>query len=103
MLIYLVCVFHLKKRLAIFDGELCHHHARLEHIAMLCDVVAENLGDNPPGLQLPIQHLVTRPYPPLHRPIFCRIHVVPGAFDFVGVDTVSLVGIDPLAWLKKVP
>ena len=69
---------------------------------MHCDVVAENLGENPPGLQPPIQRLVPRPYPPLHCPIFCRIHVVPGAFDFVGVAGVALVGLDPLAWLKEV-
>jgi hypothetical protein len=44
-----------------------------------------------------------RPYPPLHCPIFCRIHVVPGAFDFVGVAAVALVSIDPLARLEEVP
>ncbi len=46
---------------------------------------------------------MTRPYPPLHCPIFRRIHIVPGAFDFVGVAVVALVGIDPLARLKEVP
>ncbi len=69
---------------------------------MHCDVVAEDLGENPPGLQPPIQHLVTRPYPPLHRPIFRWINIVSGAFDFVRVAAVALVGLDPLARLKEV-
>ncbi len=46
---------------------------------------------------------MTCPYPPLHCPVFCRIHVVPGAFDFVGVTAVALVSLDPLARLKEVP
>ena len=99
----LICVFHLKKRLAVIDGELRHHRARPEHIAVHCDVVAENLGENPLGLQPPIQHLMTRPYPPLQLPTFCRIHVVPGAFDFFGVAAVALVSLDPLARLEEVP
>ena len=103
ILIYVVCVFHLRKRLTILDGELRHHRARPEHIAVHCDVVAEDLGENPPGLQPPIQHLVTRPYPPLHCPIFRRIHIVPGASDFVRVAVVALVGLDPLARLEEVP
>ena len=56
---------------------------------MHCDVVVEDLVENPPGLQPPIQSLVTCPYPPLHCPIFRRIHVVPGAFYFVGVAVVG--------------
>ncbi len=69
---------------------------------MHCDVVAEDLRENPPGLQPSIQRLVTRPYPPLHHPIIRRIHVIPGAFDFVGVAAVALVGLDPLARLKEI-
>ena len=45
---------------------------------------------------------MTRPYPPLHCPIFRRIHVVPGAFDFVGVAAVALVDLDLLARLEEV-
>jgi hypothetical protein len=102
ILIYLVCVFHLKKRLTVLDGQLRHHCARPEHIAVHCDVMVEDLGENPPGLQPPIQRLLTCPYPPLHRPIFRRINVVSGAFDFVGVAMVALVGLDPLARLEEV-
>ena len=66
------------------------------------DVVAEDLGEDPPVLQPPVQRLMTRPHPPLHSPIFCRIHIVPRTFDFVGVAAVHLVGLDPLNRLKKI-
>ena len=48
----LVHVFHLEKRLAVLDGELCHYHyyycyyyyrAHPKHIAVKEDVVAEDL------------------------------------------------------------
>ena len=65
------------------------------------DVVAEDLGEDPPVLQPPVQRLVTRPHPPLHSPIFCRIHIVPRTFDFVGVAAVPLVGLNPLTRLEK--
>ncbi len=61
------------------------------------------MGENPPGLQPPIQCLVTRPYPLLHCPIFRWIHVVPGAFDFVRVAMVALINLDPIARLMEVP
>jgi hypothetical protein len=67
-------------------------------------VVVEDLGEDPPVLQPPIERLVTCPHPPLHCPIFCRIRVVPRTFDFVGVAAVPLVvGLDPLARLEEVP
>ncbi len=59
ILIYLVCVLNLKKRLTVFDGELRHHRACPEHIAVNCDVMAKDLGENPPGLQPPILHYYT--------------------------------------------
>ncbi len=57
------------------------------------DVVVEDLGENPPGLQPPIQRLVMRPHPPLHSTILSRIRVVPRTFDFVGVAAVALLGL----------
>ncbi len=48
--ILLILVFHLEKRLTALYGELRHHRASPEHIAVHCDVVAEDLGENPPGL-----------------------------------------------------
>ncbi len=98
----LILVLHLEKRLTVLDGELRNHRARPEHIAVHRDVVAEDLGENPPGLQLPIQRLVTRPHPPLHRPILRRIRIVPGALYFVGVAAVALVSLYPLARLEEV-
>ncbi len=47
----LVLVSDLEQRLTVIDGELRHHSIRTEHIAMLCDVVAEDLGEDPPVLQ----------------------------------------------------
>ena len=67
-------------------------------------VVAEDLGEDPPVLQPPIQRLVTRPYPPLHRLILRWICIAARAFDFVRVAAVPLlVGLDPLSRLKEVP
>jgi hypothetical protein len=91
-----------KKRLPVLDGELRHHRARPEHIALQRDVVAKDLVKNPPNLQLPIQCLMMRPHPPLHSPIICRICIVPRTFDFVGVAAVALIGLYPLARLKEI-
>ena len=41
--ILLILIFLLKKRLTVLHGELCHHHACPEHIAVPGDVVAEIL------------------------------------------------------------
>ena len=69
---------------------------------MHCDVVAEDLGEDPPGLQPLVQHLVARPHPPLHYPILCRICIIPRTFDFVRVAAVPLVGLNPLTRLMEV-
>jgi hypothetical protein len=45
---------------------------------------------------------VTRPHPPLHSPILCRICVIPRTFDFVRVAAVPLVVLDPLARLEEI-
>ena len=39
---------------AVRDGDLCHHRARLECGAVEGDAVAEDLGEYPPVLQLPV-------------------------------------------------
>jgi len=83
------------------DGELRHHRARPEHIAVRHYVVAVDLGEDPPVLQPPIERLVMRPRFPLHCPILRRIRVVGGTFDFAGVAVVPLVGLDPLARLEE--
>ncbi len=90
----LVPVFDFKQRLTVFYGELRRHHERPEHIVVHHDVVAEDLGEDPPVLQPPIQRFVTCPHPPLHSPIPRRIHVVSPIFDFVGVAAVTLVSLD---------
>ncbi len=83
------------------DGELRHHRARPEQIAVQHYVVVVDLGEDPPVLQPPIERLVTRPHFPLHCPILRRIRVVRGTFDFVGVAAVPLGGLDPLARLEE--
>ena len=83
------------------DGELRHHRARPEHIAVRHYVVAVDLGEDPPVLQPPIEHLVTRPHFPLHCLIPQQICVIGGTFDFVGVAAVPHVGLDPLARLEE--
>ena len=100
-----ILVLHLKPQTAILDGVLCYCVTSPpptcpEHIAVHRDVVAEDLGENPPCLQQPVQCLVMPPCPPLHHPILCWIRVVPGALSFVGVVAGALVGLDPLAWLN---
>ena len=102
ILLLLVLVFNLEKRLTILGGELRHHRARPEHIAVRHYVVAVDLGEDPPVLQLPIERLVMCPCFPLHCLILCRIRVVgAGTFDFVGVVAVPLVSLDPLARLEE--
>ncbi len=54
ILALLVLVSDLEQRLTVLDGELRHHRTRPEHITMHCDVVAEDLGEDPPVLQPPI-------------------------------------------------
>ena len=41
---FLTVVLHLKKWLTVCYGELHRHRARMEHIAVHCNVVAEDLG-----------------------------------------------------------
>ena len=44
----LILVLHFEQRLTILDGELRHHRTRPENIAMPHDVVAVDLGEDPP-------------------------------------------------------
>jgi len=58
-----VRVIHLEQRLTVLDGELHHHRACPEHIAVHRDVVAEDLG---PGRGSPSSlaaHLASRDAP----------------------------------------
>jgi hypothetical protein len=71
------------------------------YVAVLHDVVAVDLGEDPPIFQLPVQRLVMRPQPPLHRPILhCIAHIL-GALDFVGVSDVPLVCLDLLPRVQE--
>jgi hypothetical protein len=64
--------------------------------------MAEDLGENPQGLQLPIEHLVMCARHPLHCTIFCRIRAIPGALYFVGVAAVALASLNPLSRPEEV-
>jgi len=105
ILLLSVRVFHLEQRLTVLDGELRHHRAHPEHIAVVRrDVVAEDLGEDPPVLRPPVQRLVTCSHPSLHRPILRQIRIVPGHLILSGWPRYpSSASIDPLARLEEVP
>ncbi len=63
--------------------------------------MAEDVGENPPVLQLPVERLMPRPCPALHHQILCRIRVIFWALDLVHVPAVAVVGLHALAGLKK--
>ena len=86
----------------MLDGELCNDRARPKHIGVKRDVVPEDLGEDPPLLQPPVQHLMPCPHPGLHHPILRQIRIISGAFEFVGVAAVALVGLAPLARLTRI-
>ena len=85
------------------DGDLCHHRARPKRGPVEGDAVAEDLGEDPPVLEAPVERLVTRPHPPPHRLELGRALVrVRGANDLVGMPRVSLVSFDPLARVEEI-
>jgi hypothetical protein len=63
--------------------------------------MAEDLGENPPVLQPPIECLMPRPHPALHPQIFRRICIICWALDLVRVPAVAVVGLHALAGLKE--
>ncbi len=101
VILVLILVFYLEQWLTILDGELRHHRARPENIAVLHYVMLVDLGEDAPIFQLPVQHLVMHPHPPLHHPLLRRIPHILGTLDFVGVSNVPLVGIGLLPWVQK--
>ncbi len=65
-------------------------------------MVVEDLGENPPVLQLPVECLMPGPHPALHCQNLHRIRVVCWALDLVRVPAVADVGLHALARLKEV-
>ena len=61
-----------------------------------------DLEEDPPGLQPPVQRLVTRANSPLHCLVLRWIRGVRGTLNFVGVSLVSLVRLDPLAGVEEI-
>jgi hypothetical protein len=47
-ILLLILILHLKKWLTILDGELHHHRARPENIAVPHNAVSVDLGEDPP-------------------------------------------------------
>ena len=64
-------------------------------------MVAEDLGEDPPFLQPPMQRLMPHPHPDLHRPLLRCSCVVSMAFNLICVAAEALVSLDLLAWLKE--
>ncbi len=101
IILVLILIVYLEQRLTIFYGELHHHCARPENITVPHDVLSVDLGEDPPILLPPVQRLVMRPHPLLHRPLLCRTPHILGILDFVGVSNVPLVGRDLLPPVQK--
>ena len=97
-----ITVRHLEERLTIVDGELRNGRAGAKNFPVAPDVVAVDLGENPPVLQPPIKCLVTRPDAPLHLEVLGGVGVVLGALHLVRVPAVAVVGLDSLAGLEEV-
>jgi hypothetical protein len=57
----LILVLHLEEWTAILDGELCDGCNCPEDLAVLPDVVAVHLLEDPPHLEVPVDGLMTRP------------------------------------------
>ena len=83
----LITVCHLEERLTIVDGELRNGRAGAKNFPVAPDVVAVDLGENPPVLQPPIKRLVTRPDAPLHLEVLGGVGVVLGALHLVRVES----------------
>ncbi len=100
--LFLVFILHREERLTVLDGELCDHRACPKYIPVAPDVVAEDLGENAPILQAPVDCLVARPDAALHLEVLGGVNVVLGALDLFCVPAVAVVGLDALARLEKV-
>ena len=85
----LITVCHLEERLTIVDGELRNGRAGAKNFPVAPDVVAVDLGENPPVLQPPIKRLVTRPDVPLHLEVLGGVGVVLGALQPSSASTRS--------------
>ncbi len=92
----LILVVDLEEGAAIFNGELRDDRNRPKHLAVTGDVVAVDLGQDAPGLEASVYHLVTRADAGL-LPLVCN--GVTGVVD--GAD-VAVVGFDELARLEEV-
>ncbi len=101
IILVLILVFYLEQWLTILDGELRHHHACPENIAVLHYVMLVDLGEDPPIFKPPVQHLVMRPHPPLHCPLLRQIPHILGTLDFVGVSNIPLVGLNSLPRVQE--
>ena len=100
--LFLVFILHREERLTVLYGELCDHRACPKYISVAPDVVAEDLRENAPVLQAPVDRLVARPDAALHLEVLGGVDVVLGALDLVRVPAVAIVGLDSLAGLEEV-
>ncbi len=98
----LISVLHCEERPTMLDGELSDHRACLKNIPVVPDVVAEDLGEYSPVLQVPVKCLVMCPDVALHLEVLNGVDVVLGALDLVRVPAVAVVGLDAFLWLKEV-
>jgi hypothetical protein len=69
---------------------------------MVPDVVVIDLGEYPPVLQPPVQHLVTCPDATLHLEVLNRVNIILGTLDLVHVSAIAVISLDTFAWLEEV-
>ena len=89
-----IFILHLKEWLTVvLDHELCDDCARLKN-RTVPHVVAEDLGENPQVLELPVDCLMTSHYPSIHLLLVLGwVTSVVGALYFVGVPGVSCLNL----------
>ncbi len=69
---------------------------------MLQNVVVEDLGENPPVLELSVDCLMMRPCPSLHPQALLWVAGVLGELYFVKMPNILVVCLNLLAQLQKV-
>ena len=79
-----------------------YHCTCPKDIPVAPDVMAKDLGENPPVLQAPIKHLVTQPDMDLHLEVLLGVGHVHGALDLIWMPVVAVFGFHLLARHKKV-
>jgi len=97
---------NLQLLLLVKVWHLVRHHATNRR-AVKQDVVAEELGEDPPVLETSVKHLMPHPPPGLHCPLLRWVGRVLWTLYFVGVADVLVISsglnLNALTHLEEVP